>query len=653
VDKENRIIEIKARLEKLPKGTLTYKNINGKNHPYLQYTKNGKSVSRYIKLNEIGKILFEIEERNRLSKELDILEAYVDNVTEILAKHPTYNGVLAIGLSDFYDLMERHALYVDKTDFITEWWLRGNHISLITRPRRFGKTLLLNTVYHFFSIQKADENNYFKNLAVWNSYEMRSHKGKYPVIFISFAAVKPANMDDAKLDFAYILYTIFKEHNYLAQSGILSLADKEEYAKYVNGLMNEDYHLLEKSINVLCRLIYKHTGQKSIILLDEYDTPMIEAYCYGFWDDMSLLYKSFFNLTFKSNEYCQRALISGITRITKESLFSDLNNLSIFSVLSEKYSKCCGFTEEEVFDILNVKDVKEHETVKKLYDGYTFGKTKDIYNPWSILSYISTRNPEPFWVNTGGTRMLSTFIEKGGKDLYYNLEPLLYGETIHTIIDESIAFQDIDENEEMVYSLLLAAGYIKADNCVWQDDDLICDLSITNVEAKTAFKRVIKRWIGNKERKLNEFSEALLSKNIEKMHIRINDILLSVVSYYDIADNDNKELPERFYHGLILGLIVELKEKYIIKSNRESGFGRYDVCLIPRDKKNDAFILEFKIVKNASEESLNTAFSEAIMQIENKKYSQKLVNEGIREKNIMKYVLVFCKKEVFIREISP
>jgi hypothetical protein len=394
-----------------------------------------------------------------------------------------------------------------------------------------------------------------------------------------------------------------------------------------------------------------------IILLDEYDTPMQEAYVNGYWEELVSFTRSMFNAAFKTNPYLERAIMTGITRVSKESIFSDLNNLKVITTTSEKYREAFGFTEEEVFAALDEFQLSEQkEKVKQWYDGFTFGSRKDIYNPWSIINFLSTGQLGTYWANSSSNRLVGKLIREGSCEVKQRFEELLFGQHLFTVLDEQIVYNQLDNDEEAVWSLLLASGYLKVvSHESYEDNDLTYDfsepkyeLTLTNLEVKRMFRTMIRGWFGKEKSNYNAFIKALLFGDVKAMNIYMNKVAMSMFSYFDTGKNPSGEEPERFYHGFVLGLMVELAERYVLTSNRESGFGRYDVMLEPRRAEDDGIIIEFKVQDAEEEKELADTVRAALKQIEEKKYDTMLVEKGVPKEKIRSYGFAFRGKEVLI-----
>lgn len=558
---------------------------------------------------------------------------------------------VAIGAQDFERIIKNNNFYVDKTLFLKEWWENEDSVTLITRPRRFGKTLNMSMVECFFSIKYAGQGDLFAGLHIWNEEKYRRLQGTYPVISLSFAAVKgTGNFSDLRKMMCRLIYEQYSQYRYLLD--VDGLMDEKEKDLFNAVSQDMDDVIAAMSLNMLSKLLMKYYGKKVIILLDEYDTPMQEAYVDGYWDKIVAFMRNLFNSTFKTNPYLDRALMTGITRVSKESIFSDLNNLAVVTTTSNKYADMFGFTQEEVSDALhefNLSDMEE--SVKNWYDGFTFGHKTDIYNPWSIINFLEEKKLSTYWANTSSNSLVGKLIREGSRDIKITMEDLLNGGVLRTKIDEQIVFSQLDNNESAIWSLLLASGYLKVEKYTFyletETEEYI--LKLTNKEVKLMFKNMIEGWFKNYSPAYNDFIKALLLNDKKAMNHYMNRVALATFSNFD-AGNKPSEMaePERFYHGFVLGLMVELSNRYIITSNRESGFGRYDVMLKPKSNADDAMIIEFKVHDAEDEETLKDTALSALSQIEEKQYAASLEAEGISSDRIRTYGFAFEGKKVLI-----
>lgn len=645
---KQRIAEIDNRLQELPKGTLTYKKINGKSQPYVQRTVEGKSVSYYVKLSEREQVFLEFQERSELLEEKGHLLAYVESLKKILSRNPYLDANVGLGYQNFLDFVCGKQFYVDKTHFIPEWLASDARITLITRPRRFGKSMLLSTVRTFFDPMYAEHPEYFEKLRVWKDTDSRRLFGTIPVISVSFGSCKGNDFAQAMRGVTLGLYNMYIQHEYLRESSKLNEEEKAEYRRIVASFSEQRTEYVEISIQKLCELLYKHYGALPIILMDEYDTPLLEAYTDGYWDETINTFRQLFHTTFKENDFFCRAIITGVTRISKNSLFSDLNNLEVDTVTCDAYSDCFGFTEQEVMDAFKCQDIDTIRDVKAMYDGFTIGRHRDIYNPWSICNYMRQRELIGYWVNTSSNKLVGDIIRRHPVESKYEIERLMAGEKVHKRINEGITFQYLEGDENSLWSLLLAVGYIKAENIVRSVEGIECDVSVTNCEVMAMFKTEILGMFHNGWSAYGRFAEALLAHKMELMSEYLQTITYTSISYFDVADGPKERTPENFYHGLVLGLIVSLRDRYRIVSNRESGRGRYDIAMYPLQENTDAFIMEFKVQDRKKETDLEQTAKNALQQIDDKNYAADLLAAGIPAERIYKLGFAFAGKDVLV-----
>lgn len=559
---------------------------------------------------------------------------------------------VAIGIQQFNEIREKNYFYVDKTNFIKEWWEGGDSVTLITRPRRFGKTLTMSMVEQFFSVDYAGRSDLFEGLSIWQEEEYRSIQGTYPVINLSFANIKEDSYISTREKICQLITNLYVKFSFLRESDVLTDKDKEYFDRVSVDMRDSDATL---ALYQLSDFLYRYYGKKVIILLDEYDTPMQEAYVDGYWNELVVFTRSMFNAAFKTNPWLERAIMTGITRVSKESIFSDLNNLEVVTTTSDKYAVSFGFTEEEVFAAMEERGLGgEKEKVKKWYDGFIFGSHKDIYNPWSILNFIDKGKYTTYWANTSSNSLIGKLIREGNRNIKEKFEGLLRDEVIRTPIDEQIVYNQLNGNEQAVWSLLLASGYFKV--LSYEEYDKIpegmqpkYELALTNLEVKLMFQNMIRTWFADAETDYNDFVKALLLGDVKAMNVYMNRVALNTFSYFDTGKRPSGNEPERFYHGFVLGLMVELQGRYVITSNQESGFGRYDVMLEPRNlKEDDAIILEFKVQDPEEESSLKDTVQKALRQIEEKKYASSLIEKGVEEEHIRAYGFAFQGKKVLI-----
>ena len=560
---------------------------------------------------------------------------------------------VGIGMQDFEKVITNHCFYIDKTDFIRQWWESKDDVTLITRPRRFGKTLNMSMVEQFFSLDYAGRGEIFEGLSIWKDEKYRKLQGTYPVISLSFANVKERDFQTTREKICQILTNLYVKYQFLRDSAALTDTDRAFFDRILAVEMRDSDATF--ALYQLSDYLYRYYGKKVIILLDEYDTPMQEAYVNGYWDELASFTRSLFNAAFKTNPCLERAIMTGITRVSKESIFSDLNNLEVVTTTSEKYADSFGFTEQEVFSALEECGLlEEKEQVKRWYDGFIFGEHKDIYNPWSILNFLDKGKFKAYWAHTSSNSLVGKLIRSGNRSIKEKFESLLRGQTIQSPIDEQIVYNQLNGNERAVWSLLLASGYFKVLSFesyrdIPEGTQPMYELALTNLEVKLMFQDMIRDWFTEAEVDYNDFVKALLLGDKKAMNVYMNRVALSTFSYFDTGNRPSGEEPERFYHGFVLGLIVDLQNRYFITSNRESGFGRYDVMLEPKDpKEDDGIILEFKVYDPDDEATLKDTGHSAQRQIEEKQYAEQLLARGVPRERIRSYGFAFQGKKVLI-----
>ena len=546
-------------------------------------------------------------------------------------------------------MIQSDCFYIDKTNLIKEWWESEDDITLITRPRRFGKTLNMDMLKCFFSNHYQGRGDLFKDLKIWSSEKFRELQGTYPVIYLSFADVKQTNYADAILKIKRIITDVYQQHIEISRwEGLTDIQRKQFLA--VSPQMDDV--TAQCALKDLSNYLFQYYGKKVIILLDEFDTPMQEAYVHGYWNEFTAFIRSLFNAAFKTNPYLKRAMLTGITRVSKESIFSDLNNLKVVTTTSEEYAACFGFTEEEVFAALDSFGLSnQKEVVKQWYDGFTFGSQEDIYNPWSITNYLKEKKYQAYWASTSSNGLVNQLIRTSQSGVKEMMEELLNDQEIVVNFDEQIVFDQLETKENAIWSLMVASGYLKVAKIEYRGilRTPWYHLKITNLETLGMFSDMFTGWFQNTLSNYNAFIRAMLSGNVKEMNAYMNEVALATFSSFDTGNHPSRRTrPERFYHGFVLGLLVELRDQYELKSNRESGYGRYDVMLIPRQMKNPAFILEFKVLEPDEERGLTDTVQSALRQIESKNYDAELIERGIARDSIKHYGFAFEGKKVLI-----
>lgn len=557
----------------------------------------------------------------------------------------------AIGHQDYETVRMNDYFYVDKTGFIKEWWDSGDIVTLITRPRRFGKTLNLSMTEKFFSTEYAGRKDLFEGMQIWDDDRFRALQGSYPVIFLTFAGLKDSTYLSARAHFCRTIEEIYNRYEYLTEGTLLNEKEKEYY-RSVKADMDDSTAAV--SLRNLSDYLCRYFGKKTIILLDEYDTPMQEAYVNGYWDEIVDFTRNLLNNTFKTNPYLERALMTGITRVSRESVFSDLNNLRIVTTTTEKYETSFGFTEEEVAASLREFGLADRaDEVKQWYDGFTFGNTEDIYNPWSILNFLKEGKTAPYWANTSSNSLVGKLIREGNGKVKEEFQMLLEGGAVRSEIDEQIVYDQLDMDESAIWSLLLASGYLTVKKVEtiqsgYGDWKQVYTLKLTDFEVQVMFRRMVRNWFAPAASSYNGFLCAFLEGDVEAMNVFINRVARGTFSFFDTAGDPEHAEPEKFYHDFVLGMMVELSDKYRLTSNRESGFGRYDIMLMPYRDDLDAAVMEFKVFNPRKEKTLEDTAENALKQIEEKEYVTELEENGIPAERIRKYGFAFRGKEVLI-----
>jgi hypothetical protein len=548
---------------------------------------------------------------------------------------------LPIGLSDFKELRMGNYYFVDKSEFISEVINENNKVILITRPRRFGKTLNLSMLKYFFDINE-DAKELFHGLKIENLPEFE-HQGKYPVIFLTFKDIKEPDFDKFFWSMGEVIRETYKIHEESFKN--LSLDTTETRAIEAILSREANYGLLQNSLKNLSRYLSEIYQARPIVLLDEYDTPIHAGWLEGYYDKVIKFMRGLLSGLLKDNINLEKGILTGCLRVSKESIFTGLNNLTVAGILDEMFADKFGFTLEETGKLLEDYEMGErYEEVMDWYDGYQFGGI-EILNPWSVLNYVARKKVKPYWANTSGNDLVKMLIKEGRSEVKKNITGLLEGEKIISRIIENISFPDLKKGADKIYSLLLFSGYLKCERQWLQEDEFWCEMVAPNREVRYIYRHIIKDWLeeGYGNEKLRQLCQALIREDIDEFETILQDFVVSTLSYFD---PDRKE-PEALYLGFIAGLLLNLSPEYRVKTNRESGLGRYDVLIKPEDKNKRAIIIELKSVQRTKHKDPEKAIKEAFLQIENKAYEKDLEQEGYE--NIMKMVIVTDKKEVWVR----
>lgn len=550
-----------------------------------------------------------------------------------------------IGVDDFKKIIDENMYFVDKTMLIKEVIDDGAEASLIARPRRFGKTLNISMLKYYFEKTKEDNSYLFKNFKISKQGEYYiNEQGKYPVIHLTFKDVKMNTWENSYNNICDLIATEFMRHSYLLKNESLELKDKRIFQDILNLKGNETTYA--KSLELLARNLYKYHNQKVIILIDEYDTLLNEAYIKGYYEDAISFMKVFLNSGLKNNIYLHKGILTGIFRVAKESIFSDMNNLNVSTMLSDDYRDYFGFVESEVKDMLDYYEIDEKmDNIADWYNGYIFGK-KDktlVYNPWSIMMYVKKGFLEPYWINTSGNEIIKKIAVNSSKNIQNKIQDIINGRNVENIkINENIIYNEILKSEESIWSFLLMSGYLKVVKMDIEEDGKYCSMNPPNKEIYYFYRNIIESWFSEAVSGggAKEMLKALLTGDIETFEYIFGTTVLHTVSVFDTGDDTS----ENFYHAFVLGMLVYLDKEYEIKSNRESGLGRYDVMIIPKDKHKKGIVIEFKKANNRRNESIDTALKRAKDQLAEKKYEIELIERGI--KDIMRLAIAFKGKEV-------
>ena len=569
---------------------------------------------------------------------------------------------LQIGYDDFGKVRVNGLTFVDKTLFIKDILdSRSTEVSVITRPRRFGKTFNLSTLHYFL----ASEVNNQKTATLFDGLKISTvddgsymqYQGKFPVVFVSFKNAQDESIEDVLKKLQLTIQELYRKHRYLINSNELEQDEKKLIQRF---LMDDiDKTLLEVSLKILCEFLAKHTKKKVFLLIDEYDTPIQAGYAKGYYNEIINFMRGMLGVALKGNPYLERAVITGVLRVAKESIFSDLNNLKVYTVLHPKYSQYFGFTEEEVMDLLKQFDLEERaDDIRLWYNGYCFGNTI-VYNPWSIANCIQEKGKlKSYWVNTSENTLIKTLLIRSTESFKEQFENLLQNQPLKQIIDDSMVFEDLEQDQTTAWNLLVMAGYLKAIPTIDTQQGTECDLKIPNIEIRSLYRKIVEQWLGNGQgvKWYNQFLEFLLQGDVARFAQCLEQVLIQTVSVHDTARQ-----PEAFFHGFMLGLTASLSPKeYEIKSNRESGVGRYDIAILPKDIAKPAIILELKSIvpsglsqKNFAQELDSLLLREAqkaLEQIKQKQYVAEMRQRGFAK--IVKIGLAFSGKSIQVASDS-
>lgn len=554
---------------------------------------------------------------------------------------------IQVGTSNFKEMIEENHYFVDKSLLIKEFVQNGAKVILTPRPRRFGKTLNMSMLKYFFDIENKEENkDLFKGLKIENEKEIMKMQGEYPVIFLSFKNEKYTTFEEFKYGIKSLMMDIYRDNVYLLESDNLIDQDKEQFNSILTG--KADMVEYYKALSTLMYYMNIHYNKKVMLFIDEYDVPVQESYLKNYYEEAINVIRIILTAALKDNVYLEKSLVTGILRVAKESIFSGLNNLEVNTILGLNFNNKFGFEEEEVKDLLQYYDLEaKMDEVKNWYNGYMFGG-KVIYNPWSVLNYIKNYEQGfmPYWINSSGNELIKRLLSRGTKETKECLEELIKGNTITKIVDDHIVMKEVDEDEENIWSFLTMSGYLKSVKQELIRGKIKCNLKIPNEEVKIFYENLIVKWFKESltSQNYNIMLKALITKDVEVFGGFFERFVLNNVSYFDVSATE----PEKVYHAFVLGMIVSLNNEYEVKSNKESGYGRYDVMLIPRDSSKLGIIIEFKKIDDFMKKSIETGIQEALKQIEENKYEAELIDRGVDD--ILKLAIVFKGKKVKIVE---
>ena len=547
---------------------------------------------------------------------------------------------IGLGESDFRVLRTMKDYYIDKTMYIKDIIDNRSKVILVTRPRRFGKTLNMSMLRYYFDCSQKDNKELFEGLKIMEQGEEYTSKlGYYPCIYLTLKDISEVNYQNMILNLKTAVSDMYLEHIYLLDSDKIYPFEKEQIKDILS--YKEDEIVLRNSIKTLSKYLNRFYNKPVMLFLDEYDVPLQSAYVNGYYEQGVTFFKTFYGTTFKDNQYLQKTVLTGVSRVAKESVFSGANNFKVFTVLDDEFSDDFGITEKEMDKIIEDFEVQdEKEEIKKWYDGYIIGHTEGIYNPWSILNYLKNKELKPYWVNTSSNDLIKLIL-KNSATVKEKIEQLLRDEEIEVPINLETVIVGIEQNEENIWGLLLGTGYLKVTGVV----DLamgVYKVKIPNYEIKFLFQNIIRDWFNDKVigNNLNTILKDLVTLKLDEFEQKFKVLVRQMFSFMDVGENT----AENFYHAFVLGMLVGLKDNYYVKSNRESGYGRYDIMLEPKDKNGNSFIMEFKVYREEKEKDINDTIENAKKQIEERKYEENLQEKGFT--NITKMVFAFKGKEV-------
>ena len=547
---------------------------------------------------------------------------------------------IGLGVSDFKQMIKEDIYYVDKTMYIKEIIDNRDNVVLVTRPRRFGKTLNMSMLRYYFDNRVKDSKELFNGLKIMDQEEKYlKEMNKYPVIYLSLAELKVESKEKVLVGLKSLIMELYQEHRYLLDSDKLYEEDKNKIKEILN--VKEDEFSLQRSIKDLCIYLERYYDEKPVVLIDEYDVPLQNSYVEGYYEDVISFFRTFYTSILKDNIYLKKAVLTGVSRIAKENLFSGLNNLSVSTVMENRFPDLFGFTENEVKQLLDYFDISENMAdVKKWYDGYRVGNVDGIYNPWSILNFAREQELKPYWVNTSSNDLIKLVLQKS-TTVKKKIEKLLNDEEVEITANFDTILKDIEKNENNVWGLFISTGYLKVTEKVDVTEGIF-KVKIPNLEIRSLFSQIVRSWFIEKTNgiEIREMLNDLITLDFESYSEKFQKVVREMFSYFDVGN----DTAENFYHAFVLGMLVNLKDTYYIRSNRESGLGRYDIMLEPSDKNKNAFIMEFKVYNENKENDISETLQNAKNQIEKKAYEIELKSRGYE--NIKKVVYAFKGKQV-------